>query len=477
MPIEVSRHCERMRAASRLLIAAACVLGVAGAFGSESYLRSDTLKRERGDAAAAERQGEIETLQTDRDLKRERFDLEIRERKALTEKIASLQEKIRQDSQRLRTFEGEVAQSENPGPLAREALPAADGDAAAKVPGEPKSALPTVPGLPDLQSIQKAVEAEKSKREPSKRQAADAAQGRVERLQNPFSLQNLINWLSDHGPKLIAILVCSFLLYLVVKASGRHLVKVVATGSRRGSARERENRALTLVGVFRNVASLAAITGAILMMLDEVGIPIVPLMGGAAVVGLAVAFGAQSLVKDYFSGFMLLLEDQYGINDVVRINSISGVVEEITLRVTTLRDIEGIVHFIPHGTITLVSNMTHGWSRALIDAGVAYKEDADRVMNVMLDLARELRDDTSFGPLILDNAEMLGVDALGESAVTIKMVIKTVPTKQWAVRREYLRRMKRRFDQLGIEIPFPQRTIRMIHEDATARPSETPDEP
>ncbi len=257
--------------------------------------------------------------------------------------------------------------------------------------------------------------------------AANEAQGKVDRLINPFSLKNIMQWFLDHGPKLLAILIGALILYLTVKLSGRHLVKVVARGGHRGTVRERENRALTLVGVFQNVASLVVVIGGAMMLLDEMGIPIVPLMGGAAVIGLAAAFGAQNLVKDYFSGFMLLLEDQYGLNDVVRIGDIAGVVEGITLRITTLRDLEGVVHFVPHGTITVVSNLTHGWSRALLDIGVAYQEDTDRVMDVMIEVARGMRKDKAFAPLILDNPEMLGVDALGDSAVSIKMVMKTAP--------------------------------------------------
>jgi small conductance mechanosensitive channel len=233
----------------------------------------------------------------------------------------------------------------------------------------------------------------------------------------------------------------------------------VAGRGTRGTLHERQNRALTLVGVFRNLASIAVVVVGLLMALDAVDIPIAPLMGGAAVVGLAVAFGAQNLVRDYFAGFMVLLEDQYGVNDVVKIGNISGAVEQITLRVTTLRDLEGIVHFIPHGSITTVSNMTHGWSRALLDIGVAYKEDTDRVMQVMLEVARELRQDPEFGPLVLDDPEMLGVDNFGDSAVLIKMCVKTQPLKRWAVKRELLRRIKHRFDELEIEIPFPHRTL------------------
>jgi small conductance mechanosensitive channel len=293
-----------------------------------------------------------------------------------------------------------------------------------------------------------------------------ATQQTADELRNPFAPQNLTQWLLDHGPKLVAILLGTLVIYFAIRVIGRHLAAFVARTSTRGTLHERENRAVTLVGVFRNIASIAVVAVGALMALDTVGIPIIPLMGGAAIVGLAVAFGAQNLVRDYFAGFMVLMEDQYGINDVVKIGEIAGAVEAITLRVTTLRDLEGVVHFIPHGSITTVSNMTHGWSRAVLDVAVAYKEDTDRVMEVLLDVARRLRADAEFGPLVLDDPEMLGVDNLGDSAVLIKMCVKTQPLKRWAVKRELLRRIKHKFDELGIEIPFPHRTIYLRHTDA-----------
>jgi len=199
--------------------------------------------------------------------------------------------------------------------------------------------------------------------------------------------------------------------------------------------------------------------GGLVMILDEFGVPVVPLMGGAAVMGLAIAFGAQNLIRDYFCGFMMLLEDQYSINDVARIGNISGLVEHITLRITVLRDLEGVRHFIPHGTITSVSNLTHGWSRALFDIQVAYKEDVDRVMATLVELGKDMRTDPQLGAQILEDPEMLGVDALADSGVIIKFFMKTRPLQQWPVKREMLRRIKNRFDELGIEIPFPHQTL------------------
>ena len=202
------------------------------------------------------------------------------------------------------------------------------------------------------------------------------------------------------------------------------------------------------------------------MILQEAGIPIAPLLGGAAVFGLAVAFGAQNLIRDYFYGFVILLENQYKLNDVVKIGDTSGQVEQITLRMTVLRDLEGNVHFVPNGQITTVTNMTHGWSRALFDIGVAYKENVDHVMAVLNELGDQLRKEPPYSAVILEPATMLGVDALGDSAVVIKFFIKTRPLQQWTVKRELLRRIKNRFDELGIEIPFPHRTVFHRLEDA-----------
>ncbi len=281
----------------------------------------------------------------------------------------------------------------------------------------------------------------------------------VPSFDHPFTLDRIVQWLLNHVPKLFTILLATCVLHWLLRLGGRQIAQIIARGGSRGTQRERENRAVTLVGVFRNTVSLAIIGGGTLMAMDEVGIPIMPLMGGAAVVGLTVAFGAQNLVRDYFSGFMVLMEDQYGINDVVKIGDTSGVVEKITLRMTVLRDLEGIVHFIPHGSITRVSNMTHGWSRAVVEINIAYREDPDYVMSVLMDVANEMRTDPVFGPLILDEPEMLGLDRFGDYSVVIKFVLKTHPLKRWPVRRELLRRIKHKFDELGIEIPFPHRTV------------------
>ncbi|WP_145270334.1 mechanosensitive ion channel domain-containing protein [Tautonia plasticadhaerens] len=276
---------------------------------------------------------------------------------------------------------------------------------------------------------------------------------------NPFSARNVSRWAFTRGPGILIIVFGAALLIWVINRLDRRLVKWIADRSTRGSQAEREDRAATLVTVFQNAATAVIVIGASIMTLDQAGIPIAPILGGAAVLGLAISFGAQNLVSDFFYGFMILLENQYKLNDVVKINDHSGQVERITLRMTALRDLEGNLHFIPNGQINAVINQTHGWSRALFDIGVAYKEDADHVMEVIMELGKELRKDPKFRMLILEDPTMLGVDAFSDSAVMIKFFIKTRPLQQWAVKRELLRRMKRRFDELGIEIPFPHRTV------------------
>lgn len=285
------------------------------------------------------------------------------------------------------------------------------------------------------------------------------ARREVARVVNPFNPRNLFRWFLDHGPQIIAILLGMVLLYLFVEIMGSRIVRMLASRGVRGSKEERLSRASTLVSSFRQASTLAIIVGGSMMILDEIGIPIGPLLGGAAVLGLAVAFGAQNLLKDFFQGFMILLENQYKLNDVVQIGAHSGLVEQITLRTTVLRGLDGTLHFIPNGQIEAVSNMTHGWSRALFDMPVAYNEDVDRVIELLLEICHELRADKKYGHLILEDATMLGVDDFADSAVIIKFFMKTIPLQQWAVRRELLRRIKNRFDAEGIEIPYPHRTL------------------
>ena len=201
------------------------------------------------------------------------------------------------------------------------------------------------------------------------------------------------------------------------------------------------------------------ITLVVMVTLSELGLNIGPLLAGAGVIGLAIGFGAQTLVKDIITGLFILVEDHISVGDVVKVGTHAGTVEKLTLRTIQLRDLGGTVHVIPFSAVTTLENMTKGFSRYVFNVGVAYREDTDHVVDVLRELGEELLQDEQFKPFILEPLEILGVDSFGDNAVNIKARITTVPIKQWSVGREFNRRMKIRFDELGIEIPFPHRTI------------------
>ena len=220
-------------------------------------------------------------------------------------------------------------------------------------------------------------------------------------------------------------------------------------------------RAATLTGILKTIALTAIWAIVIIESLQLVGLDIAPILAGAGILGLAVGFGAQNLVRDLISGFFIILEDQIRLGDVAVINGTGGLVETITFRTISLRDFSGVVHIFPNGGINSLSNMSKEWSAFVLDMGVAYHEDTDRVVEVMKTVGEELRQDRQFGPMMIEPIEVVGVDNFADSAVTIRARIKTKPLEQWNVGREYRRRLKKAFDAQGIEIPFPQRTWSM----------------
>lgn len=236
---------------------------------------------------------------------------------------------------------------------------------------------------------------------------------------------------------------------------------------------EERRRLETLQRVFRYIATVVISVVTIMLVLAEVGISIAPILATAGVVGLAVGFGAQSLVKDYFTGFVMLIENQIRVGDIVEISGKSGLVEELTLRYVRLRDYEGAVHFVPNGTIVTVTNRSRLFAFAVMDIGVAYKEDIDRVYSIMRRCTASLRADPLYGPKILDDLDIAGVDQWAESAVVIRCRIKTIALEQAGVRREFLHRLKRLFDEEAIEIPFPHRTVYTVPAALPAQHPET----
>ncbi len=274
------------------------------------------------------------------------------------------------------------------------------------------------------------------------------------------TLQRLepLTQLSLTSLRILAIVAAAWLAIALLQRAIRLLRMRIAS---RLDDREAVQRADTLGRVARYLAAVVISLLAGMLVLGELGISLAPILGAAGVAGLAVGFGAQSLVRDYFTGFFLLLENQIRQGDVVKLGEHSGLVEEITLRYVQLRDYDGHVHFVPNGTISSVVNMSRGHAQAVIDVGIAYGADLDRAMAVMHQVAEAMREDPAFAARILDPLEMAGVERLDDSAVVLRARLRVAPLAQWTVRREYLRRVKQAFDQAGVEIPFPQLSLQL----------------
>jgi small conductance mechanosensitive channel len=271
-----------------------------------------------------------------------------------------------------------------------------------------------------------------------------------------FSWKNVFDWqqLANDVVEVAIIIAVSLIFYRIVKIIVKRMVARQIEEEDPLVKRLKEQRAQTLGSLFTNVALVFVITITMLTVLS-VFINIGPLLASVSVVGLAISFGAQSLVKDVISGTFILLEGQFGIGDVVKMGDTAGMVEKMTLRTTVLRDLHGVVHTIPNGEITRVSNLTKTWSRSVIDVSVAYGEDVDVVIATLRRLGEEFQQDPDWGPLLIDPPDVLGVESLADSGVIVRMTAKTLPLKQWEVARELRRRIKNRFDADGIEIPYP----------------------
>lgn len=275
-----------------------------------------------------------------------------------------------------------------------------------------------------------------------------------------ISLDQATNWLFEGSLRVILIAVLAYFTIRVAALGITHFETVVSERAKDTPRRQEfAERIHTIGGLVGNAVNVLVISAAALMVLQEFGVNIAPLLAAAGIGGLAIGFGAQNLVRDIISGFFLIVEDQIHVGDVVSVGGTSGLVESVKLRTIVLRDLTGTVHVVPNGSITTLSNLTKGFSFYVIDVGVAYKENTDHVVDVLHDVGKELRSDSMFGPNILEPLEILGVDAFGDSSVTIKVRIKTLPLKQWMVGRELRRRIKKAFDAQGIEIPFPHTSV------------------
>lgn len=259
--------------------------------------------------------------------------------------------------------------------------------------------------------------------------------------------------------ELLRVGVILFLAWLLLTL-GRRLVRLFTEfWESRAKSAEETRRITTLARVFRYLSNVVITLVSGMLILSEFGISIAPILGAAGVVGIAVGFGAQSLVKDYFTGFFLLLENQVRQGDAVEICGKQGRVEDITLRYVRLRDGEGNVHYIPNGQITLVTNKSCDYAYALIDIGVSYTEDLERVYAVMREVGQQMQADATLNSKMLEPLEVQGIQAFAESAITLRCRIKTVALEQWSIRRAFLTRIKTAFDAHHIDIPYPHITV------------------
>ena len=271
------------------------------------------------------------------------------------------------------------------------------------------------------------------------------------------------NYIADHGFKIVLILLLSYFLRRFAMVFIKKFIHRAVKRDNFASDRDEQQREDTLVSTVRSVTRVAVIVITGLLLLEEVGINIAPLIAGAGIAGVALGFGSQSLVKDFIAGIFVLTENHYRVGDVVELNqTVSGVVERFSLRETVLRDLDGMVHHIPNGEVTIATNMTMDYANVNLDIGVGYDTDIDLLEKIVNEVGNELAADEDWKDSLIDPPQFLRVDNFADSAITVKITGKTVPMKQWAVTGELRRRLKKAFEKNNIEIPFPQRVMRTM---------------
>ena len=263
-------------------------------------------------------------------------------------------------------------------------------------------------------------------------------------------------WALTTGVKIVLVIIFTLILIKVIKVISNRWSSVF---HKKRTDEEAKKRAETLTSVIQNFLVILVLVIAAITIIGQMGIEIGPLLATAGIAGVAIGLAGQSLIKDIINGFFLLLWDQIRVGDYVQISDKNGTVEMINLKMTILRDFNGNVHYIPNGTIDIVTNMTKDFSRYLFEIGVAYREDVDEVIDVIKEVDSDLRKDPDFKDDILEPIEIFGLDKFADSALIIKARTTTKPIKQWRVAREFNRRLKKKFDEMNIEIPFPHRTV------------------
>ncbi|MCA9874939.1 MAG: mechanosensitive ion channel family protein [Anaerolineales bacterium] len=276
------------------------------------------------------------------------------------------------------------------------------------------------------------------------------------------TLDQMKQWLLTHGLAILAILVLCVAAYFLLGLLVRFVTRRVKSLDAKDDTLL-DRRADTISDVLYSAGLVVIFVTALVMVLEEIGVPIAPLLASVGVVGLALGLGAQTLVKDVISGLFILLENQYMITDVIEVNGIVGNVEMMTLRATTLRDAAGTLYIVPNGEIRIVANRTRDWSRAIIDVGIAYEADVDRALAALQSIGEEMVADAEIGPLLLEAPQVTGVEGLEEWAVRLRMMVKTKPNQQWDVQRYLRRRIRLEFADQGIDLAFPRQEVALVN--------------
>lgn len=277
-------------------------------------------------------------------------------------------------------------------------------------------------------------------------------------------IEQLAPVLVSHGIRILIILVGAFVLNRIAKKFIEKAVRVAVKPDRFSSKESETKREDTLIRIFSATITITILSITIIMVLQQVGVMVGPILAGAGIIGLAFGFGGQYLIRDIIAGLFIILENQYRIGDVVQLDNTEGKVEDISLRMVTIRDMDGTVHHIPHGEIKKVSNLSKNFARVNLNVGVAYSSDIDHVIKIVNQVGNQLSDDPEWKKIIIAPPQFLRVNDLGDSAIIIKITGETIPHEQWRVTGELRKRIKMAFDKEGIEIPFPQRIIHQAKE-------------
>jgi small conductance mechanosensitive channel len=271
--------------------------------------------------------------------------------------------------------------------------------------------------------------------------------------------EQVFPWIMTHGLRILLILAGAFVLHKVAKRFIEKIVRLSVKIDHHFDEVAERKREDTLIRIFAWAASIVILLVAVMMLLQEVGVPIGPILAGAGIAGLAIGFGGQYLIRDLITGFFIILENPYRIGDMVSLDGTNGLVEDISLRMTTLRDLNGVVHHVPHGDVKRVANQSKNFARINLNIGVSYTSDLEKVISVINSTGTALAEDPIWQPLIIKAPQFLRVEDFGDSAITMKILGETIPLRQFEITGELRRRLKAAFDSAGIEIPFPQRVV------------------